>query len=98
MRLPEVHGVIRRRLLVNFRADPSVLVACCPRRSVPSCHDGWAVAGICLIRLEEIRPKGFPRLARTLERERRASHRGRVGRTRARRAKASTSRDATPAR
>jgi hypothetical protein len=63
MRLPKVHGVIRRRLLVNFRADPSVVAGLLPAPFRPKQHDGWAVAGICLIRLEEIRPKGFPRLA-----------------------------------
>jgi hypothetical protein len=63
MRLPKVHGVIRRRLLVNFRADPSVVAGLLPAPFRPKKHDGWAVAGICLIRLEEIRPKGFPRLA-----------------------------------
>lgn len=63
MRLPKVHGVIRRRLLVNFRADPSVVAGLLPAPFRPKLHDGWAVAGICLIRLEEIRPKGFPRLA-----------------------------------
>jgi hypothetical protein len=63
MRLPKVHGVIRRRLLVNFRAAPSVVEALLPPPFRPKLHDGWAVAGICLIRLEEIRPKGFPRLA-----------------------------------
>jgi hypothetical protein len=63
MRLTKVHGVIRRRLLVNFRVDPSVVAAILPPPFRPKQHDGWAVAGICLIRLEEIRPKGFPRLA-----------------------------------
>ena len=63
MRLPKVHGVIRRRLLVNFRADPTLIAALLPPPFRPKQHDGWAVAGICLIRLEEIRPKGFPRLA-----------------------------------
>ena len=63
MRLPKVHGVIRRRLLVNFRVDPAVVAALLPAPFRPKRHDGWAVAGICLIRLEEIRPKGFPRIA-----------------------------------
>jgi hypothetical protein len=62
MRLPEVHGVIRRRLLINFRVEPTVIAAFLPGPFRPKLHDGWAVAGICLIRLEEIRPKGFPRL------------------------------------
>jgi Uncharacterized conserved protein (COG2071) len=62
MRLPKVHGVIRRRLLVNFRADPALVAGLPPAPFRPKLHDGWAIVGICLIRLEEIRPKGFPRL------------------------------------
>jgi len=63
MRLTKVHGVIRRRLLINFRADPGVVAALLPPPFRPKLQDGWAIVGICLIRLEEIRPKGFPRLA-----------------------------------
>jgi hypothetical protein len=62
MRLSNVHGVIRRRLLVNFRVDPAVMAGGLPAPFRPKLHDGWAIAGICLIRLEDIRPKGFPRL------------------------------------
>src|SRR5262245_4038109 len=62
MNLPKVHGVIGRRLLVNFRADPNVIRRQLPTPFRPKLHDGHAVAGICLIRLEDIRPKRFPRM------------------------------------
>ncbi len=62
MRLPKVRGLIKRRLLVNFRVDPDVIRRQLPAAFTPKVHDGWAIAGICLIRLEEIRPNGFPRL------------------------------------
>jgi Uncharacterized conserved protein (COG2071) len=62
MRLSKVHGVIRRRLLVNFRIDPDVAQAQLPKPFRPKLHDGYAVGGICLIRLEEIRPRFMPRL------------------------------------
>lgn len=62
MRLAKVHGIIRRRLLVNFRLDPDVAQAHLPKRFRPKLQHGWAVAGICLIRLEEIRPKFLPRI------------------------------------
>lgn len=62
MRLPKVHGIIRRRLLVNFRAEPGVVQRQLPSPFRPKLHEGHAVAGICLIRLEEIRPKRFPRI------------------------------------
>ncbi|HEY0158691.1 MAG TPA: DUF2071 domain-containing protein [Thermoanaerobaculia bacterium] len=60
--MPRIQGVIRRRLLVNFRVDPEVMQRALPARFRPKLQAGYAVAGICLIRLEEIRPAGFPRL------------------------------------
>ena len=62
MRLPVMQGIIRRRLLVNFRVDPAVMQAQLPSRFTPKLHDGHAIAGICLIRLEAIRPRPLPRL------------------------------------
>src|SRR5215470_15052763 len=62
MRLPTIEGVIRRRILVNYRVDPRVIRNDLPTRFRPKLHDGQAVAGICLIRLEHIRPKSLPEL------------------------------------
>jgi uncharacterized protein YqjF (DUF2071 family) len=56
----KVHGVIRRRLLVNFRVDPAAIQALLPAGFAPKLQGGHAIAGICLIRLEQIRPRGFP--------------------------------------
>jgi hypothetical protein len=61
MSLPVVEGVIRRRVLVNFRVEREVMRRQLPARFTPKLHAGWAVAGICLIRLEEVRPKSLPR-------------------------------------
>jgi hypothetical protein len=58
MRLPVIQGVIRRRVLVNFRVHPEVMARNIPPRSEPKLVGGHAVAGICLIRLEHIRPLG----------------------------------------
>lgn len=60
MRLPAVHGLIRRRLLVNFRVDAEVMQRFLPAPFRPKLHRGFAIAGICLIRLEQIRPAGLP--------------------------------------
>lgn len=60
MRLPTITGIIRRRLLVNFRVDPDVMQRHLPSRFQPKLHNGYAVAGICLIRLEQIRPQWLP--------------------------------------
>jgi hypothetical protein len=62
MPLPRIHGVIGRRLLVNFRADPLVIERQLPPPFRPKLHNGHAVVGICLIRLEGIRPKRFPKM------------------------------------
>jgi hypothetical protein len=61
MKLPVIDGVIRRRLLVNFRVDPEVIQRQLPSRFRPKMHADSAMAGICLIRLEQIRPKNLPR-------------------------------------
>jgi hypothetical protein len=60
MRLPVIKGTIRRRRLVNFRVDPNVMRAQLPSRFAPKLHGGYAIAGICLIRLEAIRPRHLP--------------------------------------
>jgi Uncharacterized conserved protein (COG2071) len=45
---------------VNFRVDPAVMQCLLPAPFRPKLHAGYAIAGICLIRLEQIRPKGLP--------------------------------------
>lgn len=60
MRLPVIHGLIRRRLLVNFRVDAEVMRRFLPAPFRPKLHHGHAIAGICLIRLEQIRPAWLP--------------------------------------
>ena len=60
VRLPNLVGLIRRRILVNYRADPVVVGRLLPAGMRPKLQDGRAVVGICLIRLEHIRPAGVP--------------------------------------
>lgn len=60
MHLPVIHGLIRRRLLVNFRIDAAVMADYLPGPFRPKLHAGHAIAGICLIRLEGIRPRLMP--------------------------------------
>jgi len=61
LKLPVIHGVIRRRLLINYRADPEVVQKLLPGLFRPKLHAGFAIVGICLIRLENIRPSRIPR-------------------------------------
>jgi len=58
--LPIIRGVIDRRILVNFSVDPAVAAKLLPRPFRPKLVNGFAVAGICLIRLKQIRPRGWP--------------------------------------
>jgi len=60
MRLPKVHGTIKRRLLINYRVDPAIMSRLLPAPFRPKLHEGSAIAGLCLIRLEDIRPRRFP--------------------------------------
>ena len=61
MRIPVIQGLIRRRLLINFRVDPAVMQRQLPSRFRPKLQQGNAIAGVCLIRLEDIRPRFVPR-------------------------------------
>lgn len=60
MNIPAIQGIIRRRVLLNYRVDPDAVRRILPGNFRPKLHNGSAIAGICLIRLEEIRPKGLP--------------------------------------
>lgn len=60
MRLPNLEGLVERRLLVNYRVDPEVAEQLLPAPFRPQLVNGWAVAGICLIRLGQLRPRGLP--------------------------------------
>ena len=58
MRIPVVRGVIDRRILVNYAVDPEVLARTLPAPFRPKLHRGLGLAGICLIRLRDVRRPG----------------------------------------
>jgi hypothetical protein len=62
MKIPVLYGTIRRRVLANWRVDPSIAQALLPPPLAPKLQAGQAIAGVCLIRLEDLRPE----LARAL--------------------------------
>lgn len=62
MGLPTLQGTIRRRILANFRVDPESMQRQLPSRFRPKLYEGFAVAGICMIRLDHIRPKLMPEI------------------------------------
>jgi hypothetical protein len=61
MKIPKIKGVIDRRILINYQIDKEVLENYLPEPFKPKLVNGKGIAGICLIRLKEIRPKGLPR-------------------------------------
>lgn len=58
--LPLLAGEIERRILVNYRVDPAVVAEMLPAPFRPQTINGFAVAGICLIRLGSMRPRFLP--------------------------------------
>ena len=60
MRIPSISGTIARRILVNFRIDAEQMAAVLPAPFRPQLVKGYAIGGICLIRLKNIRPKFLP--------------------------------------
>lgn len=60
MRIPVIRGVIDRRILVNYRVEPEVLVPLLPAPFRPKIVHGHGMAGICLIRLKKVRPAFLP--------------------------------------
>ena len=60
MRIPVMRGVIDRRILVNYRVAPNVLAVWLPPPFRPKLVNGVGMAGICLIRLKQVRPSFVP--------------------------------------
>jgi hypothetical protein len=56
VRLPAIQGIIDRRILANYRVDSDVAARLLPAPFRPKLANGYAIAGICLIRLKQIRP------------------------------------------
>ncbi|WP_137990429.1 DUF2071 domain-containing protein [Streptomyces vilmorinianum] len=63
MRPPRLASVIERRLLVNYRVEPGVAARLLPGGLRPQLVRGHAVAGICLLRLGQVRPAWAPAVA-----------------------------------
>lgn len=54
--LSSIQGIIERRILVNYRIDPTAIEALLPAPFKPKLVEGQAIVGICLIRLNKMRP------------------------------------------
>lgn len=60
MFLDTIHGVIDRRVLLNYRLDPDTLRRVLPPPFKPKLYDGHGVAGVCMIRFKGLRPRFVP--------------------------------------
>ena len=60
MKIPVIKGTIERRILVNYRIQPDIMAKQLPRPFRPKLIHGFAMGGICLIRLKHIRPSFVP--------------------------------------
>ncbi|MBT2505496.1 DUF2071 domain-containing protein [Streptomyces sp. ISL-98] len=56
----QMSSVVERRLLVNYRIDPATATALLPAPLRPQLVRGYAVAGMCLLRLGDLRPTWAP--------------------------------------
>jgi hypothetical protein len=60
LRMPSIEGLIRRRVLANWVADPQLVARLLPSPLRPKVIRDSAIVGVCLIRLEEVRLSGLP--------------------------------------
>lgn len=59
-RLSKVQGIIDRRILANYRLDPDLTARQLPAPFRPKLVNGYAIGGLCLIRLRKVRPSLMP--------------------------------------
>ena len=62
--MPVLDGLIDRRILINYRVRPDVVKTLLPPHLEPLVVNGYASAGICLLRLKDIGIKHLPKLLR----------------------------------
>ncbi len=60
MNIPTITGIIDRRILINFQVEAEVLDRYLPAPFRPKLVHGKGIAGICLIRLKQVRPIWLP--------------------------------------
>jgi hypothetical protein len=60
MFLDSIHGIIDRRVLLNYRIVPEVLAQALPPPFRPKTYAGWGIGGICMIRFRDLRPRLTP--------------------------------------
>ena len=60
MLVDTIHGIIDRRVLLNYRIDPGALQRVLPPPFQPQLYGGYGVGGVCMIRFKHLRPRFVP--------------------------------------
>lgn len=60
MFLDTIHGIIDRRVLLNYRIDSEALKRVLPPPFRPKLYSGHGVGGVCMIHFKELRPRFVP--------------------------------------
>ena len=60
MLLDTIHGIIKRRILLNYRIDPEALQKVLPPGFQPKLFNGKGIGGVCMIRFGGLRPRMIP--------------------------------------
>lgn len=60
MLLDTIHGIIERRVLLNYHIDSEVLQRVLPPGFRPKLFKGMGIGGVCMIRFSELRPRLVP--------------------------------------
>lgn len=60
MFLDTIHGLIDRRVLLNYRIDPAALQRVLPSPFQPKLYGTHGVGGVCMIRFKQLRPRFVP--------------------------------------
>ncbi|RYG55845.1 hypothetical protein EON80_30075 [bacterium] len=60
MFLDTIHGIIDRRILLNYRLDAQALERVLPTPFRPKLYRGYAIGGVCMIRFKGLRPRLVP--------------------------------------
>ncbi|MFZ6179930.1 DUF2071 domain-containing protein [Nannocystis pusilla] len=58
--LDSIHGIIARRVLLNYRLDPAALRKILPTPFRPKLYRGVGIGGVCMIRFRQLRPRMMP--------------------------------------
>jgi Uncharacterized conserved protein (COG2071) len=60
MLVDTIHGIIDRRVLLNYRIDPAALQRVLPPPFQPKLYGTYGVGGVCMIRFKHLRPRFVP--------------------------------------